>query len=103
MRRALAVTVAGIVLATLLVTLSGCSLQVGLDTTVQADGSGTIGVKLAADKALQDALQQAGEGLGDIGSFFDGLREKIPADVGLLFIMILGEHPHRLVGEPRDR
>jgi hypothetical protein len=59
MRRPFAVTVAGMVVAALLVTLSGCSLQVGLDTTVQADGSGMIGVKLAADKALQDALQQA--------------------------------------------
>lgn len=82
---------------TLVVALSlslvGCALQTGLDTTVNEDGSGTIGITLSADKELQDALQGAGAGLGDIGPFFEGLRNKIPTDVELLFRLILGSIP----------
>jgi hypothetical protein len=66
---------------------------VGVNTTVNEDGSGTIGVRLAADKALQDALQQAGSGLGNLGSVLQGLRDKLPADADMLLLTILGNLP----------
>jgi hypothetical protein len=53
------------------VLLTGCSVQFGLDTKVEPDGSGTIGVRLAADKELQDQLSSATESLGGL----DGLGD----------------------------
>ena len=44
-----------------LVFLAGCTVNVGLDTQVETDGSGTVSVRLAADQELQDALSGVGE------------------------------------------
>lgn len=86
--------VAAVLLAALALSLAGCTLEIGLDTKVNPDGSGTIGLRLAADKELQDALAIAATaGLGDLGSLLGGIRDKIPADAGALFMMILGRIP----------
>lgn len=76
--------VAGAVIALALVSLlvAGCAVEVGLTTMVEKDGSGTTGVRFAADKALQDALSQAAGGLGGLGDF-PGLGEL--GDLGSLF------------------
>ncbi len=50
--------------------LGGCKIQIALDTTVREDGSGTFGVRFAADKEIQDLMAQ--QGGGDI---FSGLGE----------------------------
>ena len=55
---AIAVTLVGLIF------LTGCNVQAGVDTNVNADGSGTIGMRLVADKELQDALSGAADGLG---------------------------------------
>ena len=91
---AFAVMLMAVLVAVLSLSLTGCTLEIGLDTKLNPDGSGSIGVRLAADKELQDALAMAAAtGLGDLGSFFEGIREEIPADAGLLFMMILGNIP----------
>ena len=54
-----------------LLLLAGCTVNVGLDTQVETDGSGTVSVRLAADQELQDALSGAGGGLGSLGSLLD--------------------------------
>ncbi len=80
--------------AVLSLSLAGCTLEMGLDTKVNPDGSGTIGVRLSADKELQDALAMAAAtGLGDLGGLLEGFREDIPSDVGMLFLMVLGNVP----------
>jgi len=83
-----------VLLAVLSLSLAGCTLEMGLDARVNPDGSGTIGVRLSADKELQDALATAAAtGLGDWGGILEGVREDIPSDVGMLFLMILGKIP----------
>jgi hypothetical protein len=68
-----------LVLALLLVSLvvavaiSGCSIQAGIDSKVNPDGSGTVSVRFAADKALQDAVGSQISGLGIKGGLFDGI------------------------------
>jgi hypothetical protein len=82
-----------------LVFLAGCSVNMGLDTKVETDGSGTVSLRLAADQELQDALSKAGGGLGSIGSLLDilggrgGLADNIPGSVDELFDTIMGEIP----------
>ena len=82
-----------------LVFLAGCSVNMGLDTKVETDGSGTVSLRLAADQELQDALSKAGGGLGSIGSLLDilgglgSLPDNIPGSVDELFDTILGEIP----------
>ena len=82
-----------------LVFLAGCTVNMGLDTKVETDGSGTVSLRLAADQELQDALSKAGGGLGSIGSLLDilgglgGLPDNIPGSVDELFDTILGEIP----------
>jgi hypothetical protein len=94
MKRVVMVIIAAMVLTTLLLSVSGCSVKVSMDTTVKADGSGTIAVRLAADKELQTALLQAAGGLGQLANIFTGeIAEKIPASVDDLFKLILGEIP----------
>jgi hypothetical protein len=94
MRRVLVIMVVAIVAAALAVSISGCALRVGLDTTVNDDGSGTISIRLAADKDLQAVLQTAGQELsGPLQEFIGSLREKLPPDVQTLFLMILGNIP----------
>ena len=89
-RRIITIIIAVTLLIALSVSLSGCSLQAGLETVVNDDGSGNIGIRLAADKALQGVLEGAGAGLGDLGSLFGGLMEKLPIDADALFLLILG-------------
>ena len=65
--------------AVLLVVLAlvgtGCSMIVGFDTKVNQDGSGTVGVRVAADKELQSALgEQAGVG---VSALFSGLQTQM--------------------------
>lgn len=51
----------------------GCKIQIGLDTVVEENGSGTFGMRLAADKEIQDLMaQQGGEDL------FGDLKEDMP-------------------------
>lgn len=86
-----------LILAGLLL-LAGCTVNVGLDTQVETDGSGTVSVRLAADQELQDALSGAAGGLGSLGSLLDifgGLGDLtgLPGSVDELFDTILGEIP----------
>ncbi len=88
----LVLTLAGLLL------LAGCTVNVGLDTQVETDGSGTVSVRLAADQELQDALSGAAGGLGSLGSLLDifgGLGDLtgLPGSVDELFDTILGEIP----------
>ena len=54
---------------------TGCSMVVGFDTKVNEDGSGTVGVRVAADKELQSALgQQAGMG---VSALFSALQSQL--------------------------
>ena len=69
-----------ILLLTSLVLLTGCTVGVGLDTKVETDGSGTVSVRIAADKALNDALAAIPEKPKDSGSLFDGLRKALGLD-----------------------
>ena len=55
--------------ASLVLVATGCSLIVGADTKVNPDGSGTIGVRISADKELQSALGQQGAGASIDGAF----------------------------------
>lgn len=81
-RGALVVTLALTLLA-LLVLLTGCKIEMALDTVVKADGSGTIGIRLAADKEIQDLIAQQGGGEGDIfGEFESGVPEGWESDNG---------------------
>jgi len=60
----------------MMVALAGCKIQVALDTKVEADGSGTIGVRLAADKEIQGLMAQQ----ADQGDLFGEFTKQIPAD-----------------------
>ncbi len=80
--------------------LTGCNVLAGVDTNVNADGSGTIGIRLAADKELQDALSGAADGLGGeagaiLGIIGDlgGLTGGLPTNVDDLFNLIVGQIP----------
>ncbi len=79
--------------------LAGCNVQAGVDTTVNTDGSGTVGMRLVADKELQDALSGVVQGvggeagailgiLGELGAFTD-----TPLSADDLFDLILGQIP----------
>ncbi len=79
--------VSSAVLATLIalgVLLTGCTVQYGLDTKVETDGSGTVGIRLAADKELQDALSSAADSLGGLGDLGDLGRLGDLGDLGML-------------------
>ena len=103
-RPALAISAAllAVVVASLLF-LAGCNVQAGVDTNVNADGSGTVGMRLAADKELQDALSGVAEGLGgktgailgilgDLGGL-GGLGGTLPTSTDDLFNLIVGQIP----------
>jgi len=63
-------------LVVMILALAGCKIQIALDTKVEADGSGTIGVRLAADKEIQGLLaQQASQ-----GDLFAEFTRQIPKD-----------------------
>ncbi|MCZ7662482.1 MAG: hypothetical protein M5U22_05870 [Thermoleophilia bacterium] len=49
-----------LVLLSLVLLLTGCKIEMGLDTKVEKDGSGTLGVRIAADKEILDLIQQQG-------------------------------------------
>jgi hypothetical protein len=64
-------------LVAMIVALAGCKIQMALDTKVKADGSGTVGVRLAADKEIQDLMaKQAGQQ----GDLFGEFKKQIPKD-----------------------
>jgi hypothetical protein len=66
---------AAIFLLVLALAATGCSMVVGFDTKVNEDGSGTVGLRVSADKELQSALgQQAGTG---IAALFSGLQTQL--------------------------
>lgn len=66
-----------LVVAALALALAGCTIQMALDTAVEADGSGTVGVRLAADKEIQDLMaQQAGQQ----GDLFGEFEKQVPKD-----------------------
>ncbi len=100
-RPALAISAAlFIVVLAGLVLLTGCNVQAGVDTNVNADGSGTVGIRLAADEELQDLLSGVADGvggqagaimgiLGDLG----GLSGGLPASADDLFNLIVGQIP----------
>jgi hypothetical protein len=82
--------------------LTGCSVEVGLTTTVKNDGSGSTGVRLAVDKELQNALLQAASGLsglGDLGSLLEGLEglegleDLTPENIDMLLTLLVGSIP----------
>jgi hypothetical protein len=64
--------------------LTGCSVQVATDTKVNEDGSGTVGLSLAADKELQDAIAQAAGGIAGPDSFLGGLGDILQGVGGIL-------------------
>ena len=67
--------IVALVLMVLTLAGTGCSMIVGFDTKVNQDGSGTVGVRVAADKELQSALgQQAGLG---VSALFSGLQSQM--------------------------
>src|SRR5680860_264344 len=75
--------VVAVVLILLLPLFSGCKIQMVLDTTVGTDGSGTVGVRLAADKEIQDLLASQGGGESDLfGEFESSVPEGWDADSG---------------------
>jgi hypothetical protein len=51
--------------------LAGCKIDMALDTIVEPDGSGSVGVRLAADKEIQDLIAQQGGGEGDLFADFE--------------------------------
>ncbi|MBU2600851.1 MAG: hypothetical protein KKA32_01595 [Actinobacteria bacterium] len=54
----------------------GCKIEMSLDTVIEADGSGTVGVRLAADKEMRDLIaQQAGDESDLFGEFESGVPE----------------------------
>ena len=67
---------AGLLLLVVSVALlaAGCRIQIGLDTVVKENGSGTFGLRLAADKEIQDLMAQQGGG----EDLFSGLKEGMP-------------------------
>lgn len=54
--------------------VTGCKIQIGLDTVVKENGSGTFGLRLAADKEIQDLMASQGGG----GDLFGDLKQSIP-------------------------
>ncbi len=58
-------------LLSVLVLMTGCKIEMALDTVVEPDGSGTLGVRLAADKEIQDLITQQGGGEGDLFADFE--------------------------------
>lgn len=74
-RRQLAAALALTLLGALTL-LAGCKIDMALDTIVEPDGSGTVGVRLAADKEIQDLIAQQGGGEGDLfADFVSGVPE----------------------------
>ncbi len=69
-----------ILLVASLVLLTGCTVGVGFDTKVETDGSGTVSIRIAADKALNDALSAIPEKPEDSGSLFGDLKEALGLD-----------------------
>ncbi len=100
-RPALAISSALVIVALAgLVFLTGCNVQAGVDTNVNADGSGTVGIRLAADQELQDALSGLADGLGGeagaiLGILGDlgGLSGALPTSADDLFNLIVGQIP----------
>lgn len=64
-------------LAAMIVALAGCKIQLALNTKVAVDGSGTIGVRLAADKEIQNLMAQQS---GQQGDLFGEFKKQIPKD-----------------------
>lgn len=64
-------------LVVMIVALAGCKIQLALDTKVEADGSGALGVRLAADKEIQDLIAQEA---GQQGDLFGEFKKQIPKD-----------------------
>jgi len=85
--------------------LTGCNVQAGVDTNVNADGSGTVGIRLAADEELQDVLSGVANGvvggttgailgiLGDLGGLAGDLGGTLPTSADDLFNLIVGQIP----------
>lgn len=74
----------------------GCGMGSALSTTVREDGSGTVGVRLAVDRELQDYLSWAAGGLGGLGglgSFLEDLEGRLPENADVLFSLVLGAIP----------
>jgi hypothetical protein len=101
--RAVVAASLAVLLLVSLVLLTGCNIQAGVDTTVNTDASGTVGMRLVADKELQDALAGVAGGvsglggragtilgiLGDIGA----ITGAAPTTVDDLFNLIVGQIP----------
>ncbi|MHB9149085.1 MAG: hypothetical protein ACYC33_03200 [Thermoleophilia bacterium] len=61
-----------VLLVLLLPLVAGCKIQMALDTNIGSDGSGKVGVRLAADKEIQDLMASQGGAEGDLFSDFEG-------------------------------
>jgi hypothetical protein len=100
-RPTLALAAGGLVALLLVaVLLSGCTLQAAVDTKVEPDGSGTVGIALTADKAVQDSLSDTTDSLGGklggiLGILGDlsGVTKDIPKSADDLFNLIIGAIP----------
>ncbi len=73
-RRPLSGVLIAIVLALTGLVLTGCSIELALDTSVETDGSGSIGIRMAADKEFQDLIAQQGAD----GDMFAEFEQQMP-------------------------
>jgi hypothetical protein len=77
---------ARLLVATLLVFLvvltAGCKIEMALDTIVELDGSGSVGVRLAADKEILDLMGSQGGSIDLFDQFEEGVPEGWEADSG---------------------
>lgn len=70
-------------LVALLLTASGCKIEMALDTVLETDGSGSVGLRLTADKEILDLMSSQGAGPGDLfDEFQKGVPEGWDADSG---------------------
>ena len=64
-----------IVLVVVGAALTGCTIELALQTTVGNDGSGTVGIRMAADKEIQDLVASQGEGTDLFADFEEQMPE----------------------------
>ncbi len=63
-------------LSMVVVVMAGCKIQVALDTKIENNGSGALGIRLAADKEIQDLIASQGGGADLFGEF----EKQVPKD-----------------------
>lgn len=72
-RRGMALGVFILLLLATVLLVAGCKIEIGVQTSINEDGSGAFGFRLAADKEVQNLLSQQGE-----GDLLQELKNNIP-------------------------